>query len=119
MTTYIFWFLLVSISLAIVMGLGVKYRQWKFGMAVGAVVLLAGSLWYFLWLEQVLVKRFGGVMHVTAAEGTRHLGSTWKDDNLWIESFNPADNTCELREYSRSGLLEGRVVIRDCNPLVR
>jgi hypothetical protein len=38
---------------------------------------------------------------------------------LWIENYDPANNTCEFREYSRGDLLEGRVIIKNCNPLKR
>lgn len=119
MTTYLFWILLIALSLGILLGLGLRFGQWKAGGFIAAVVFIAGTLWYVFWLEQVLVKRFGGVMHITAEEGSRHIGSTWKDDNLWIETWHPADNTCVMREYSRSGLLQGKVVIEGCNPVAR
>ena len=68
-------------------------------------------------LEPVLVKRWGGVMSISVPEGQHHLGVTWKDDNLWIENFDPGSNTCEFREYSRGDVLQGRVIIKNCNPL--
>lgn len=117
MITYAYWFLLSVVALGLVMGLGNRYGAWKVGMVLAALTLLVGSLAYFLYFEQMFVKRYGGVMAISSAEGRLHLGSTWKDDNLWVESWDPMSNQCYFQEYSRSGLLEGSVVIKNCNPL--
>ena len=58
-------------------------------------------------------------MTVNVPEGELHLAATWKDDNLWIENYNPKTNTCHFREYSRGNMLQGQVTIKDCNPLLR
>ena len=81
-------------------------------------MFLAGWLAYYFHYEQVFVKRFGGVMRISVPEGQRHLGSTWKDDNLWVENFDPKTNECIFSEYAKGNLLEGRVVIKNCNPLM-
>jgi hypothetical protein len=47
------------------------------------------------------------------------LAATWKDDNLWVENYDPATNTCHFREYSRGNLLQGTVTIQNCNPMLR
>jgi hypothetical protein len=44
--------------------------------------------------------------------------ATWKDDNLWIENYDPKTNTCHFREYSKGAMLEGKVLIKNCNPLM-
>jgi hypothetical protein len=88
------------------------------GVVVAAVVLLSGWLAYSFHFQQIFVKRWGGVMHIETPQGQHHIGATWKDENLWVESYDPATNACEFREYSKGNVLEGRVVIRNCNPLL-
>ena len=51
-------------------------------------------------------------------DGQLHIATTWKDDNLWIENYDPATNTCIFLEYSKGNLLQGRVTIKNCNPLL-
>jgi hypothetical protein len=82
------------------------------------VILVAGWLAYTFHFENVFVKRWGGVMSLTVPQGQHHLGATWKDDNLWVENYDPATNTCEFREYSKGNLLQGRVIIKNCNPVL-
>jgi hypothetical protein len=48
-------------------------------------------------------------MTVSVPKGELHLAATWKEDNLWIENYNPETNTCYFREYSRGNLLQGQV----------
>jgi hypothetical protein len=115
--TYAYWFLLCALALGLVMGLGNRFGIWKWGMAAAATVLVVGTLAYYFYFEQLFVKRYGGVMTITASESRLHLGSTWKDDNLWVESWDPQTNACHFEEYARSGLLEGSVVIKNCNPM--
>ena len=56
-------------------------------------------------------------MTISVPKGQFHIAATWKDDNLWIENYDPATNTCHFSEYSRGNLLQGKVTIKDCNPL--
>jgi hypothetical protein len=35
-----------------------------------------------------------------------------------VENYDPATNTCEFREYSKGNLLQGRVIIKNCNPVL-
>ena len=49
----------------------------------------------------------------------RHIAATWKDDNLWIENYDPKTNTCHFNEYSKGNLLQGKVTIKNCNPLIK
>ena len=74
---------------------------------------------YYFHFQQVFVKRYGGVMSINVPEGQLHITATWKDDNLWIENYDPKTNTCHFNEYSRGNLLQGKVTIKNCNPLLR
>ena len=82
-----------------------------------AVILASGWAAYYFHFQQIFVKRYGGVMTVKVPEGEVHLAATWKDDNLWVESYDPATNTCVFSEYSKGNLLQGKVTIKSCNPL--
>ena len=74
---------------------------------------------YAFHFQQIFVKRYGGVMAIQVPDGQRHISATWKDDNLWIENYDPKTNTCIFSEYSKGSVLEGKVVIKNCNPFAR
>lgn len=38
-------------------------------------------------------------------------------DRLFFLLIDPETNRCIFREYSRGNVLEGQVVLKDCNPL--
>jgi len=57
-------------------------------------------------------------MTISVPDGQRHIAVTWKDDNLWVENYDPATNTCIFTEYSRGNLLQGKVTLKNCNPLM-
>lgn len=99
--------------------LGEKASKWPATLALASVVLGAGWGAYCFYFQQVFVKRWGGVMTFQVPEGHVHLAATWKDDNLWVENYDPATNTCHFREYSRGNLLQGKVTIQNCNPMLR
>ena len=117
MITYLYWAAVISL-VVLALFAGSRFGSLGKGAIVGAIIFLAGWLAYYFHFEQVFVKRFGGVMRISVPEGQRHLGSTWKDDNLWVENYDPETNECIFSEYSKGNLLEGRVIIRNCNPLM-
>ncbi|CAA0118357.1 Uncharacterised protein [BD1-7 clade bacterium] len=117
MITYLYWALVFIIAIG-AFGFFVRNNHWKAGSICALIVLLIGWSSYFFYFEQVFVKRFGGVMTINVPDGQYHLGSTWKGDNLWIENYDPKKNTCVFQEYSRGHVLEGKVVLKNCNPLV-
>jgi hypothetical protein len=117
MTTYLYWMSVFAAMAAVLRIVGGLLKFWRAAVVVAALLGIVGGSAYYFHFQQILVKRWGGVMQVSVPEGQRHLGVTWKDDNLWIESFDPASNTCEFREYSRGDVLQGRVIIENCNPL--
>lgn len=119
MVTYLYWALVIVLIAAVLVLVGKKLEQWKPAIVAATVVLLISLGAYYFHFQQVFVKRYGGVMAVSVPDGQLHLAATWKDDNLWIENYDPATNTCYFSEYSRGNLLQGRVTIKNCNPLLR
>ena len=119
MITYLYWTVVALLALLVLVGVGAKLERWKVGIGGALAILLVGSGAYTFYFQQIFVKRWGGVMTISVPAGQRHIAATWKDDNLWIENFDPATNRCIFSEYSRGNLLEGRVTIKDCNPLAR
>ncbi len=119
MITYAYWTLIIFLTLAALGLIGIKHRKWSVALGVGGFVLITGWAYYYFYLGQVMVKHWGGVMSISVPEGQRHIGATWKDDNLWIENYDPATNRCIFSEYSRGNMLEGKVTIKNCNPLAQ
>ena len=117
MITYLYWLTVVSLAIVFLTVIGVRMGNWKAALAGASLIVVAGWAAYYFHFQQVFVKRWGGVMSITVPEGERHVLATWKEDNLWIENYNPKTNTCIFREYSRGNLLQGQVTIRNCNPL--
>ena len=117
MITYLYWALVVGIAIAVIVVVGVKMDNLKVALAGAATVLLIGWAAYYFSLQQVFVKRWGGIMTINVPQGQYHVTTTWKDDNLWIENYDPETNRCIFSEYSRGNLLQGRVTIKNCNPL--
>jgi hypothetical protein len=116
MITYLYWFSVVAVVGALLFGFGVKAERWKVAWSIAGVVLVVAWSVYYFRLQQVFVKRYGGVMTISVPEGQHHLAATWKDDNLWVENYDPKTNTCIFSEYSKGNLLQGRVTIKNCNP---
>ena len=117
MVTYLYWALVIGAAIAVVVVVGLRMDNLKAALAAAAVVLFAGWAAYYFYFEQVFVKRWGGVMTINVPQGQYHVATTWKDDNLWVENYDPETNTCLFSEYSRGNLLQGRVTIKNCNPL--
>ena len=117
MITYLYWILVIGLALALLYFLG-RADKWKAGFIGTGVVLVIGWIAYFFHFQQVFVKHYGGVMSISVPDGQYHIAATWKDDNLWIENYDPETNTCHFNEYSKGNLLQGKVTIKNCNPLL-
>lgn len=117
MITYLYWALVLGLAAGAVFVFGGKLNNWKGALLGMAVVLVIGWTAYFFYFQQLFVKRWGGVMRISVPAGQRHITATWKDENLWVENYDPASNNCIFSEYSKGNLLEGKVIIRNCNPL--
>ena len=119
MITYLYWLAVAFLAGSTAWMFGRKGSIWPSGLIAAGMILIIGWAAFFFYFEQVFVKRYGGVMTITTPDGQQHIGSTWKDDNLWIENYDPKTNTCIFSEYSKGNLLQGRVTIKDCNPIQR
>lgn len=117
MITYAYWALVFAAVFGVIWMFG-RMDQWKGAMIGGAIILLIGWASYYFYFQQVFVKRWGGVMSISVPEGQLHITATWKDDNLWIENYDPKTNKCIFTEYSKGNVLEGRVTIKNCNPII-
>jgi len=118
MVTYLYWTAIFLVAIAILYGVGVKMAKWKAAIALTLIILALGWSTYYFKYQQIFVKRYGGVMTIVVPEGQHHLGTTWKDDNMWIENYDPESNTCVFSEYSKGNMLQGKVTIKNCNPLI-
>ena len=116
MITYLYWAAVIALAMFSLIVLG-KYNYWKAALVCCLLVFLGGGLAYYFHFEQVFVKRYGGVMSIDVPDGQMHIAATWKDDNLWVENYDPATNTCHFNEYAKGNLLQGRVSIKNCNPV--
>ena len=118
MVTYLYWLATFLVCGVITYFLSVKAGNWKVGISLVVVILLVSWTAYYFRFQNIFVKRYGGVMTIQVPEGQHHMGATWKDDNLWIQNYDPKTNTCIFSEYSRGNLLQGRVTIKSCSPLI-
>jgi len=116
--TYLYWGLVFALAFGAVFLFGARFANWKGASIAAGIILFVGWSSYYFYLQQVFVKRYGGVMNVSVPKGQYHITATWKDDNLWIENYDPRENICIFSEYSKGNLLEGKVTIKNCNPLI-
>ena len=118
MVTYIYWALIIGLAIVVIL-VGVKFNRMPAGLLVAAIVMVIGWTAYHFYFQQIFVKRWGGVMTISVPQGQFHIATTWKDDNLWVENYDPESNKCVFSEYSKGNLLQGRVTIKNCNPIAR
>lgn len=119
MITYLYWVFVFAAAFGLIFLFGARLDSWKAAAVGAALVLFIGWAAYFFYFQQLFVKRYGGVMAIRVPDGQRHIAATWKDDNLWIENYDPRTNECIFAEYSKGNVLEGKVTIKNCNPLVQ
>ncbi|MCK0536895.1 hypothetical protein [Alcanivorax quisquiliarum] len=118
MISYLYWFCVAALVFLVLFGLGARLGKWKPAAILAVILVVLSTLLYYFYLEQMFVKRWGGSMAIRVPAGQLHMGATWKGDNLWIQNYDPQENVCIFSEYARGNLLEGRVILRDCNPML-
>jgi len=107
-----------AVAIAAIWLFAARLERWRGAFIAAAVILFTGWAAYFFYFQQLFVKRWGGVMSISVPDGQLHIAATWKDEHLWIENYDPATNRCIFTEYSRGNVLEGKVTIKNCNPLL-
>jgi hypothetical protein len=117
MITYLYWTIVIGLVIATLVIVGAKMEKLKAALITTSIILIVGWVAYYFHFQQVFVKHYGGVMAISVPPGQQHIAATWKDDNLWIENYDPATDTCYFNEYSRGNLLQGKVTIKNCNPM--
>lgn len=117
MITYFYWLFILTLTLTPLYFIGVRLNHWKGAGITAGSIFLIGILAYYFHFQQVFVKNWGGFMTITVPEGQYHIAATWKDDNLWVENYDPKTNRCEFKEYSKGAVLQGVVHIKNCNPI--
>lgn len=110
------YLIVVLLATGIVGFIGCKVKP-TIGIMGAVIVLVIGYVAYTSYFENMMAKRWGGVLNVQTPAGELHILSTWKDDNLWLETYLPDENICIFREWSKMGVLEGEVRIKNCNPV--
>lgn len=118
MVTYLYWGLTFGLVAVVIFLIGIKMGKGVAAAVVSVAIITVASLAYYFHFQQLFVKHWGGVMSLKVPTSQHHMGATWKDDHLWIENYDPASNTCIFSEYSKGNLLEGKVTIKNCNPLM-
>ena len=117
MITYLYWGAVIALVIVTLVS-GSSLGKTRPALVLTGVILLVGWAAYFFHFQQLFVKRYGGVMTIAVPQGEHHIAATWKDDNLWIENYDPVTNSCYFSEYSRGNMLQGKVTIKNCNPLM-
>lgn len=117
MVTYLYWILVFGLMIAALWVGGGLLGRWLVGLGLAALIGIVGTIAYYFHYQQIFVKNWGGIMSIAVPDGQRHMGVTWKEDHLWVENYDPATNECVFREYSRGDLLQGKVILKNCNPL--
>ena len=79
-------------------------------LIVAAALALAGC-------DQYVTRTFGGETTLAIPSGTQLVSMTWKGTDLWYLYFDPKTNRCVFQESSAVGMMEGSVVIQNCNPV--
>jgi len=116
--TYAYWLAVLLLAGGLLWFLAAKAGRVRTGVLVALTIVAIGWAAYYFRYQQVFVKQYGGVMSVTVKEGRRFLSATWKDENLWLLTYDPRSHTCYFNEYSKGNLLQGRVTIRHCDPML-
>lgn len=92
----------------------------RLGKVIGSALLVFAVGWSFweYYLGNTVARRFGGTLTVELPANAKFLSATWKEDSLWVTYFEPQSKRCVFKEFSRMGLVEGDVVIPNCDPIL-
>lgn len=82
-----------------------------------AAIVAAVGLVGLTGCEQYVTNKLGGTTELKIPEGSRLVNVTWKLDSIWYLVYFEDTNTCYFKESTSMGVMEGSVVIKNCNPL--
>lgn len=80
----------------------------------GAVIGLSG-LYYVYTHSLYAARNWGGSVTIAVPTGGEHISTAWKGNELWTETYFPAENKCVYQQQSQYGLVEGTINIQPCN----
>jgi hypothetical protein len=94
-----------------------KWKKWVLGIVV-VFILLTAAHFGLRSFDQTFTKRWGGSMTINLDTGERLEMITWKEgEHLWYQTRarTPEESPTvhKFREYSRYGVLQGEVVIKE------
>lgn len=93
-----------------------KIKTWFFGIVISLVLIVVAAAWYEYHFSSLTGARNHGGTYTTAVPtGGEHISTAWKGDELWTETYFPADNKCVYQQITQYGLIQGSVVITPCN----
>ena len=81
--------------------------------AAAALLALSGC-------DNWMAKHWGGTLELHAEPGTKVINVTWKNEDIWVVTRPMRDDehaeVVTFREYSRTGILSGKVVVHETDP---
>ena len=80
-------------------------------------VIIAAAVLALAGCDQYVTRTFGGETKIHIPIGTQLVSMTWKGTDLWYLYYNPETNRCVFQESSTVGVMEGKVVVENCNPV--
>jgi len=87
-----------------------------FGVILAAG-LVASAVATFIGWDQSTARHMGGSMTMEIPPGAQLVSMAWKGETLWNLYYLPADGRCVFKEVSPLGVLDGSVVVPNCNPV--
>lgn len=81
-------------------------------------IIIAAAVLALAGCDQYVTRTFGGETKINIPSGTQLVSMTWKGTDLWYLYYIPETNRCVFQESSAVGVMEGTVVVENCNPIV-
>lgn len=81
-------------------------------------VIIAAAVLALAGCDQYATRTFGGETKINIPTGTQLVSMTWKGTDLWYLYYTPENNRCVFQESSTVGVMEGSVVVENCNQIV-
>lgn len=100
----------------VVISLFLQKKGFKYQVSSSAIILMISIFIYNTFFEQMIVKQYGGTMSVDIPDGAQFMNVTWKDNDVWLLWHDPVSGNCVFKEESKRGLLQGKIIINNCNP---